>query len=200
MTPGANVFDAVQDPRLLQHVGNVYKNGLMEYRLRNLDTTNLQSIEVLKGPAAMLFGRGEPGGIINLVVKRPLETPYYSVAAAGEILRRDANDGRRHRAADAGQIACSIGSTANSTSTDSYRDFVTDRNFFIAPTLTLSSDRAIPDEYRFRISEQHLGRRLSDAAGDRRQPAPIFRSAAIFRRRPSDDDCPIEYRQEAHRL
>jgi len=44
-----------------------------------LDTANLQSIEVLKGPAAMLFGHLEPGGIVNLVVKRPLDTPYYWV-------------------------------------------------------------------------------------------------------------------------
>ena len=45
----------------------------------NLETANLQSIEVLKGPAALLFGRLEPGGIVNLVVKRPLDVPYFSV-------------------------------------------------------------------------------------------------------------------------
>ncbi len=27
----------------------------------------------------MHFGRLEPGGIVNLVVKRPLEAPYYSI-------------------------------------------------------------------------------------------------------------------------
>ena len=34
----------------------------------------LDRIEVLKGPASMLYGRFEPGGAINLVTKRPLAT------------------------------------------------------------------------------------------------------------------------------
>lgn len=43
------------------------------------DTSNLQSVEVLKGPAAMLYGRGEPGGLIAMVTKKPLDTPHYSL-------------------------------------------------------------------------------------------------------------------------
>jgi iron complex outermembrane receptor protein len=41
--------------------------------------TNVQSLEVLKGPAAMLYGRVEPGGMVNVVTKKPLETAYYSL-------------------------------------------------------------------------------------------------------------------------
>ncbi len=44
--------------------------------LQNL--TNIDSVEVFKGPAAILYGRVEPGGIVNLVTKKPLDTPYYS--------------------------------------------------------------------------------------------------------------------------
>ncbi|MCQ8130545.1 TonB-dependent siderophore receptor [Methylomonas rivi] len=43
------------------------------------DTANLERMEVLKGPASILFGRIEPGGLINLSTKKPLDTPYYSV-------------------------------------------------------------------------------------------------------------------------
>jgi iron complex outermembrane receptor protein len=43
------------------------------------DTSNLQSVEVLKGPAAMLYGRSEPGGLIAMVTKKPLDTPHSSV-------------------------------------------------------------------------------------------------------------------------
>jgi iron complex outermembrane receptor protein len=60
-----------------------YRNG---FRLQNvfsgtgpLETANLDRIEVLKGPAAILFGRIEPGGLINLVPKQPLADPYYSL-------------------------------------------------------------------------------------------------------------------------
>lgn len=34
------------------------------------DLSGVESVEVLKGPRAALFGRGEPGGTINLVTKR----------------------------------------------------------------------------------------------------------------------------------
>lgn len=43
------------------------------------DTANLERIEVLKGPGSILFGRAEPGGIVNMVTKQPLSTPYYSM-------------------------------------------------------------------------------------------------------------------------
>jgi iron complex outermembrane recepter protein len=35
------------------------------------DISGIQAVEVLKGPTAALFGRGEPGGAVNLVTKRP---------------------------------------------------------------------------------------------------------------------------------
>ena len=35
------------------------------------DASNIESIEVLKGPGSALFGRSEPGGTINLVTKKP---------------------------------------------------------------------------------------------------------------------------------
>ena len=35
------------------------------------DLSGIEAVEVLKGPRAALFGRGEPGGTVNLVTKRP---------------------------------------------------------------------------------------------------------------------------------
>jgi len=35
------------------------------------DISGIEAVEVLKGPRAALFGRGEPGGTVNLVTKRP---------------------------------------------------------------------------------------------------------------------------------
>ncbi len=37
----------------------------------DLNTANIDRIEVLKGPASVLYGRTNPGGLINLVTKRP---------------------------------------------------------------------------------------------------------------------------------
>jgi iron complex outermembrane recepter protein len=41
------------------------------------ETTNLERIEVLKGPASILYGEVQPGGVINLVSKQPLAQPSY---------------------------------------------------------------------------------------------------------------------------
>ncbi|MEL6366438.1 MAG: TonB-dependent receptor plug domain-containing protein [Pseudomonadota bacterium] len=35
------------------------------------DIVGIESVEVLKGPRSALFGRGEPGGTVNLITKRP---------------------------------------------------------------------------------------------------------------------------------
>lgn len=35
------------------------------------DLAGIESVEILKGPRSALFGRGEPGGTVNLVTKRP---------------------------------------------------------------------------------------------------------------------------------
>ncbi|MGD1939161.1 MAG: TonB-dependent siderophore receptor [Cyanophyceae cyanobacterium] len=42
------------------------------------EVANLERIEVLKGPASVLYGQADPGGLINLVTKQPLFEPYYN--------------------------------------------------------------------------------------------------------------------------
>jgi iron complex outermembrane receptor protein len=41
------------------------------------ETANLERIEVLKGPASILYGEIAPGGVVNLVNKKPLSQPFY---------------------------------------------------------------------------------------------------------------------------
>ena len=43
--------------------------------------TNLERVEVLKGPASILYGEVQPGGLINLVTEQPLSEPTYELAA-----------------------------------------------------------------------------------------------------------------------
>jgi iron complex outermembrane receptor protein len=42
------------------------------------DGGNTQNVEVLKGPASALYGRGEPGGTVNITTKKPKFAPEYS--------------------------------------------------------------------------------------------------------------------------
>ncbi|WP_019866477.1 TonB-dependent siderophore receptor [Methylovulum miyakonense] len=57
--------------------GATYRNGIREASWA-AETANVERLEVLKGPGAMLYGRIEPGGMVNRVTKKPLDTAYYS--------------------------------------------------------------------------------------------------------------------------
>jgi len=39
---------------------------------------NIANVEVLKGPGAILYGFSDPGGVVNIVTKQPLDQPYYA--------------------------------------------------------------------------------------------------------------------------
>ncbi|PSN09141.1 TonB-dependent siderophore receptor [filamentous cyanobacterium CCT1] len=60
---------------------SVFRDGIETFSLAPLDTNDVERIEILKGPASVLFGQGDPGGIINLVSERPLSEPRYEVSA-----------------------------------------------------------------------------------------------------------------------
>ncbi|HIK14033.1 MAG TPA: TonB-dependent siderophore receptor [Leptolyngbyaceae cyanobacterium M33_DOE_097] len=59
---------------------SIFRDGISYFSLAPLSTNDIERVEVLKGPASVLFGQGEPGGIINLVSKKPLSEPYYAVS------------------------------------------------------------------------------------------------------------------------
>ncbi len=40
----------------------------------------VEQVEVLRGPASVLFGAIEPGGVINIITRQPLSEPYYNLA------------------------------------------------------------------------------------------------------------------------
>jgi len=52
-------------------VGDVYVDGVRDTAQYYRDLSNTERIEVLEGPAAVLYGRGSSGGLINRVTKRP---------------------------------------------------------------------------------------------------------------------------------
>ena len=64
--------------------GNLRLDGLMVttyggYQTSNLDPWLFERIEVLKGPASVLFGQINPGGIINQISKRPHDGMYNQI-------------------------------------------------------------------------------------------------------------------------
>ena len=49
-----------------------YVDGVRDDAQVFRDLYNLERVEVLKGPAGMVFGRGGAGGVVNRVTKKPV--------------------------------------------------------------------------------------------------------------------------------
>ena len=63
------------------------RDGLKFSAYSIADLVDVEQVEILEGPAAALYGRSQPGGVVNLISKKPLDTTYGSVQFTG------ANDG-----------------------------------------------------------------------------------------------------------
>ncbi|WP_250121734.1 TonB-dependent siderophore receptor [Chroococcidiopsis sp. CCMEE 29] len=64
--------------------GNTFlRNGIPDNDIGRLgfDFANVERLEVLKGPASVLYGQIAPGGVVNIVTKQPLPFPFYDLEA-----------------------------------------------------------------------------------------------------------------------
>ncbi len=59
---------------------NFLRNEDQNQSLTFRDISNIQRLEVLKGPASVLYGRSQPGGIINILTKQPQAERYASIS------------------------------------------------------------------------------------------------------------------------
>ncbi|SAL68043.1 TonB-dependent siderophore receptor [Caballeronia udeis] len=62
--------------------GSIMRNGMPIVQGRSL-TASADSVEVLKGPTSLLYGIMDPGGVVNVVSKLPLLTPYHAISMSG---------------------------------------------------------------------------------------------------------------------
>jgi iron complex outermembrane receptor protein len=100
-----------------------------------IEPYGLERIEVLKGPGSMLFGQNSPGGLINMVSKRPTEQALHEVQ-----LQTGSYD-RLQGAFDLGgpidaQKTWLYRLTGLVRDADTVVDFTRDNRYFLAPALT----------------------------------------------------------------
>jgi len=71
-------------------VDGVLINPAISFYPVERDLANAERVEVIKGPASVLYGRGDPGGVVNIVTRRPTLEPSgeLSVLGGGFGLRR----------------------------------------------------------------------------------------------------------------
>ena len=117
------------------------------------DIYTLEQIEILKGPASVLYGKGSPGGIINVVSKTPKEE------SANELVLQLGTHNRKQIAFDStGKLSDDgewlyrfIGVKKES---DTQVDFVEDNALVIAPSITWRATER--SEYTFLINHTEV--------------------------------------------
>ncbi|WP_024881943.1 TonB-dependent siderophore receptor [Methylosinus sp. LW3] len=114
------------------------------------DMANVERVEVLKGPTGMLYGRQDPGGSINLVMKEPLATPSYSLKQTFASYDKYRTEVDVTGPALAGGAVTYRFNGAFETS-GSFRDFVNARRVFLAPVVVVrpSEDTKVKFELEY---------------------------------------------------
>jgi len=156
---------------------NFFVNGFRDDVQYFRDFYNAQSVEVLKGPAALTFGRGAGGGIVNRTLKEADGVPIY------EATGQTGSYGDRRFTLDAGQAVnenVAVRFNAFYEGSDAFRDFGHLERYGINPTVTLKLD----DDTKLKLSYEYFhDERTSDRGNPSQSPvggATRFNPATPF--------------------
>jgi iron complex outermembrane receptor protein len=129
--------------------GGILVDGFNDGRNGIRETANIERIEVLKGPASVLYGGVEPGGVINLVTKQPLREPFFNaeLSASSFSTFRPSLDISGPLNSDK-TLLYRLNSVYETS--DGFRDFDQDiQRFFISPTLKWEIGKATNVTFQF---------------------------------------------------
>ncbi|MEH2183399.1 TonB-dependent receptor plug domain-containing protein [Nostoc sp.] len=124
------------------------------------DFSNVEQVEVVRGPASVLFGAGEPGGIINVTTKQPLSEPFYEFGF---------NAGSYNYYRGTADLSAPLNSDRSLRyrlnialqDSDSFRDFLGTKRFFVAPTIAWD----ISDDTKLTLNFEYLNQETGFDAG-----------------------------------
>lgn len=119
--------------------GSIMTNGLRTVLPRSFNAAT-ERVEVLKGPASTLYGILDPGGLINVVTKRPEKTFGGSLSATSSSFGGGTGQIDVTGPIDGTRLAYRL--TGEYQDEDYWRNFGNERSTFIAPSLTWFGDDA----------------------------------------------------------
>jgi catecholate siderophore receptor len=140
---------------------NFFVNGFRDDVQYFRDFYNAYSVEVLKGPSTLTFGRGAGGGIVNRTLKEADGVTFYEASA------QTGSWGDRRVTLDAGQaINENVAARLNVfyEGADGFRDFNHLERYGINPTVTLKPD----DDTKIKLSYEYFH---DDRTADRGNPS-----------------------------
>lgn len=129
------------------------------------DGANTESVEILKGPASALYGRGEPGGTVNITTKKPLFKSQYTVglsAASHETYRATVDL--------TGPLGETLAYRLNTSYEDgnSFRDTISKEQYLVAPSFLwmIGQDTTLSYEIEATRLETPFDRGVTAVNGD----------------------------------
>lgn len=112
--------------------GSILRDGVRSVQARNFTPTT-ERVEVLKGPASMLYGMGEPGGMINMITKKPQLQQHTHVEGWGSSFK--GGGGQLDVTGPLGTSGFAYRMIVDHDETDYWRNFGRNRQTVIAPSL-----------------------------------------------------------------
>ena len=170
-TPGINTSlgeghrDAVVF-RGVRSTADFYQDGVRDDVQYYRPLYNVEQVEVLRGPNALLFGRGGTGGIINRVSKKAVNGQDFKTVDIGVD-----SFGATDLAADVNtNLSDSVAFRLNvhSDSLENHRDFYNGDRFGINPTvnIALDADTDLDLSYEYIDHERFIDRGIPTANGE----------------------------------
>ncbi|MFF7710412.1 TonB-dependent siderophore receptor [Pseudomonas sp. NPDC007930] len=138
-----NNFGGTQDALLKRGFGGsddggVLRDGLRTATGRNFQAVTTERVELLKGPASLLYGMQEPGGVINVISKKPLYQPHHSLG--GTLSDQGGGEAHVDTTAPLGGSGFAFRLIGQHKDEDYWRNFGANTLDLIAPSLAYESE------------------------------------------------------------
>ncbi|MFJ3008462.1 TonB-dependent siderophore receptor [Pseudomonas fluorescens] len=122
--------------------GSIMRDGMPIVQGRGMNET-VDRVEVLKGPASLLYGIQDPGGVVNLVSKKPELTQYNALTLRGSTYGdgKNGSGGSFDSTGALGDSGLAYRLVLDHEDEDYWRNFGTHRETLIAPSLAWYGER-----------------------------------------------------------
>ncbi|CDF87027.1 putative TonB-dependent receptor [Pseudomonas knackmussii B13] len=121
--------------------GSIMRDGLPSVLGRNL-TASADHVEVLKGPASLLYGIQDPGGVVNVVSKKPQLEQHNEVTLRGSTYAhgKQGSGGQLDTTGGLGDSGLAYRLIVDQQDENYWRDFGQQRETLVAPSLAWYGD------------------------------------------------------------
>ncbi|MDY7535256.1 TonB-dependent receptor [Pseudomonas sp. Bout1] len=142
----ANTLGSTQDAVMLRGFGDnrngsIMQDGMPVVQGRALNST-AERVEVLKGPSSLLYGIQDPGGVVNIVSKKPELIQSTSLTVRGSTFGdgKNGSGGNLDTTGPIGDSGLAYRLIVDHEDEDYWRNFGTHRESLIAPSLAWYGD------------------------------------------------------------